>query len=370
MTTTGYDASIISTPTSTVPLPTGTWALDLGPAQQPQSQCLTIAQQRTAWDCHLAYGNEVMIHVQTPHDGPQSGAYLSWFGNPYENGLTYGSQTIQMNTSFSPFIWVHDVDEKDNAPALYFKTSYDKVVILPEHALDISSKKIKRDDNDDGPPSYEGQTAGVGSTPWYCFWNDTLLEGFIYPNKQIRRLPSSVPPTSSFSTPAWASTITASPSQTITTTLTMSTTTAIYTGAASAFPKWLHDKYPNFNMTTYTQPPDRRKRDIKDPDYADEDIPDNVFGLKVYPYQVKLEERRLPGSPLPYCIQYQVLANGMTNWIPGPEGQQVVIQLSEKNPPFRPVYYPEPPSHGRSRRRKRNESPESCHCQWMSGDSD
>lgn len=364
MTTTGYDASIISTPTSTVPLPTGTWALNLGPAQQPQAQCLTIPQQRIAWDCHLAYGNELAIHVQTPHDGPQSGAYLYYVNNPYEPGLTYGSQTSQMNTSFSPFIWVHDVDQAGDEPALYWKTSYDKMVVLPEDALDVSSKKIKRDN----PPHwFEGQTAQPSSKPWYCFWNDTLLEGFIYPNKQIRRLPSSTLPSASYSTPAWASTITASPSQTITTTLTMSTTTATYTGAASAFPKWLHDKYPNFNMTTYTTPTTPEKRDDHDPDEEDEDIPDNVFGLKVYPYQIKLEERRLPGSPLPYCVQYQVLDDGFVNWIPGTGGQQVVIQLSEKNPPFRPVLYPEQPHGARSRIRKRNESPESCHCQWMSG---
>lgn len=266
-----------------------------------------------------------------------------------------------MNTTFSPFLWVQDIDHPDEEPALYFKAQYDKVVVIPEDALDIGSKKIKRH-----LPWFEDQVAGPSAKPWYCFWNDTLLEGFIYTNERIRALPSSSVSTTTtttkpYSTPAWAATMTAVPSQTITTTLTMPSTTATYSGAASAFPKWLHDHYPNFNMTAYTSdPPGKRKRD-------DDGSDDWYDELTVYPYRVKLEERRLPGSPLPYCIQYQVLNDGVINWIPNAQGQQIVVQLSERDPPFRPVLYPDQPPHARRLRRKRDELPGSCHCQWMSG---
>lgn len=273
-----------------------------------------------------------------------------------------------MNTTFAPFLWVHDMDETEQTPALYFKTQYDKLVVLPEDVLDLSSNKIKRDSNGRPPGWFEGQVALPSEKPWFCFWNDTLLEGFIYPNKahQVRPLPSYSASTS-YSTPAWAATMTAAPSQTITTTLTMSTTTATYTGPASAFPKWLHDKYPKFNMTAYNSASAKDDKDKRDKDSAGPaDDPNDEYGLTVYPYSVKLEERRLPGSPLPYCIQYQVLNDGIVNWIPGPESQQIVIQLLEKNPPFKPVMYPDHPSGGQKPRQKRSETPETCHCQWRS----
>ena len=308
----------------------------------------------------MAYGNELAISVSTPNGGNQSGAYLYYISNPDEDGLTYGSQTIQMNTTFSPFTLVQDTDDAEGRPALYFKGYYDKVVVIPESALDLGSKKIKRD-----LPSWTNiEVAGPGAQPWFCFWNATLLEGFIYPDEQIRALPSisasSTAPTLPYSTPAWAFTMT--PTQTITTTLTMSSTTAAFTGPASEFPKWLYEEYPNFNMSSYASKyPVKPKRD-EEP-YEDEEF------MPVYPYRIKVEERRMPGSPLPYCIQYQVLNDGDINFIPGDDGQQIVVQLSERNPPFRPVLYPEEPPEGNKRsRRKRDEFPGSCHCQWKSGD--
>jgi len=335
-----------------------------------------------------------MINVQTMDGamgGMGMGANVLYMSDPDETGISYGTQAYQMNTSMSPLYWVQDLDESDPTPALYFRSTFDKLVVIPEHALDVASQKIKRQ----VPPSdwTQDSVAGPSAKPWFCFWNDTVLEGFLYvESKNIRPLPASLQP---YSTPAWATSLTASPSATMTTTLTMKSTTAVFTGAVSNFPKWLHNNYPDFNYTSYTSahpptpsssiPPFPTQASSSAPgpasttttgglsarQYLQQETEEKAYNnLTLYPYRVKLEERRLPGSRTPYCTRYQVLNDGKANWIPGTQGQQIIIQLNERDPPFRPLQNGggEHSGHGNGKVKvKRDELIGSCHCQWLSG---
>jgi len=97
--------------------------------------------------------------------------YYLALGSNISNVLTYGMQEpiITFNT---PSILVTDNHDPIGGPAYLFQKSYDKLVILPE------STSIAR-------RGAVGSGQGVvqpGDRPWFCYWNETLLEVFIYSN--------------------------------------------------------------------------------------------------------------------------------------------------------------------------------------------
>ena len=85
-----------------------------------------------------------------------------------------------------------DVDDAERGPAYFFQQPYDKLVILPEAAL-FNGSYSKRWLDDELDSEVEKGTQSElekrndsfffpqpGDRPWFCFWNNTILEGFIY----------------------------------------------------------------------------------------------------------------------------------------------------------------------------------------------
>lgn len=393
-----YDASLIATPTA-VPLPTGTFALPYGEPQEPEDSCLVDAAQAAAWSCEFGGTPSTMINIDVSSTTNSTGAFL-FPGMPPTGQLLYGLQVSSMATPFEPFLLVSDRDDPENGHAYYFQTTYDKVVVLPGDALPggVSSGKAKRDYVDgSGAWAVSKDVAEIGDKPWFCYWNATSLEGFIYADKPIfattTASPSSATPTmtaaSNYSAaaavyagtkPAWApSYATAAPTQTISTTIDMSSTTYTYTGEASALPEWLHQVRPEYAPSSW---PGYEGQDDDDYDDDDDDDDRESYPLRrakrgdaddygwmagqsvpVFPYLVKIEERRREGAPPPYCQQYQLLNDGTWNWIPDPDddSQPITIALEEEVPSYA-SYRP-----GQQRRRRKRAPDGACHCQWMSG---
>jgi len=100
-----------------------------------------------------------------------SNEYYLTLGSTISNVLTYGMQEPIL-TFNAPSILVTDNYDPIRGPAYLFQKSYDKLVILPE------STSIAR-------RGAVGSGQGVvqpGDRPWFCYWNETLLEMFIYSN--------------------------------------------------------------------------------------------------------------------------------------------------------------------------------------------
>ena len=382
MSTSLYDASLIATPTTGSP-PTGTFSLSFGLPQETEAACLSDVGQQAAWNCGLGGIGETTIIIGPQPDQNQSGAFLGYAPPSTPANLDYGSQISYMTTRFSPFLMVVDNDDPEFGNAFYFQQNYNKMVVLQEGALDTGSGKIKR-----ASPaipkawSDQKQVATPGDKPWFCFWNDTFLEGFIYPNQPAHTTPLPIFPTmtstsynstipssgSTTSTPAYTSTtagIMIAPTVTITTTLTMPSTTCTYSGAYSDYHPWLNQNYPDYtpavgNDDSGTADNDGpQKRYDNYVNYVAEETP-------LYPYLVKIEERRLQGATPAYCVQYQVLDNGKWNVVTDASGQQIVVPLSETDPPYS-AYQSAGIAGSRRRLKERRNVPGACHCQWMSG---
>ncbi|CAK1360124.1 hypothetical protein CB0940_06226 [Cercospora beticola] len=384
-----YDASLIASPTSGAP-PTGTYALTLGAPQETQSDCLSNKGQRVAWDCDLAPNSALAMVVRPSPQG--LGAVLQYAS--YDSAIAYGAQLSYMNTSFAQFLTVQDQDDKQNGPAFYFQQFYDKVVVVPEAALTTSSgskRRMKRGWYSPGwklPEAWASrkQLATPGEKPWFCVWNETLLEGFIYVTESLTTSTSTIPTStsstkSSTSPPSAPASITPPPTtsdtgsydgrppftgyppgdQIITKTISAPMTTATYTGPASKFDGWTNSIMDDAKRRLFQASADPHMR-RGDDDYVGQDF---WSTLEVFPFLVKLEERRVGGAPSPYCQQYQILDDGRANWVSDPDsGKPIVIQLDEDDPEY-----------GKSEITSKNRAmmfprgvPNACHCQWMSGE--
>ncbi|KAK5137505.1 hypothetical protein LTR08_008483 [Meristemomyces frigidus] len=372
-----YDASSIATPASGSPA-TGTYALALSTPQETQVACLPVQAQQPAWSCDIGGLPAAAISVGTPPGSNQSGAFI--FYGADEDTISYGTQASFMQTSFAPFMTVQDNEDLESGPAYYFQQTYDKLVVLPESALSASpSNKNKRQGIQLDPGwLQQKQTAQPGDKPWFCVWNNTFLEAFIYVQQPVAPSTNStsavVLPTVSLndSSQTWGSSsppLTSttqpppvSPTQFTTTPPTMTSSTGPSTGPASAFSAWSahveQSGQGGSDDDDDTSGHSGKKRQDADELYDT---------LAVYPYVVKLEERRLAGNPVaPYCQQYQVLDNGGYNWIPDSNGKPVIIELNEQDPSY--AAYESAGIAGSSKKLKEKRVVAGgCHCQWMSG---
>lgn len=355
----------------------GTFSINLGPAEEVQSECLIDSSISAAWDCDLAPNSKMGLVVQDiVGDGQGSGATL--FYNSDDDEIAAGAQLAYMQTRFSPFLTVQDNDDKDNGLAFYFQDFYDKIVVVPEHSIDLSNyQRVKRDSHNSVPfvvPAAWRSRKEVlvpGAKPWFCVWNETFVEGFIYVNEAIA---SSTTSTSTSSTPTVSSPLaqdspkttaappwpTGPPSYTagssndvITTTITDTLTTAVYSGPAQGYQEWAGSQRWKASLHEHATG-SMNKRQVPGP-------------WEALPYVVKIEERRLPDSPQPYCQQYQILDNGQANWLSDGDGGPIIVKLNEQDPSFGSYQNAGTPSNSK-RKRGISSMANACHCQWMSGE--
>lgn len=383
-----YDASLMPSPTSGAP-PMGTFSMNLGPPEEVQSDCLVDGTLSAAWDCNLAPNSKMGLVVQDIiGDGQGSGATL--FYNSDDDEIAAGAQLSYMQTRFSPFLTVTDNDDKDNGLAFYFQDFYDKIVVVPETGIDLTrSKRVKRDDGYTDEPFVvpaawrsRKEVLVPGDKPWFCVWNETFVEGFIYINEPSISSISSTTSSSSVSStadpsssstassssqttsqttsgpepaspPSRTSSKVSSPTDIITKTITEASTTAVYTGPAQGFQDWVGSEKWKASRHQYETGPIHKRQ--------------SPGSWESLPYVVKIEERRLPNSPQPYCQQYQILDNGQANWL-SENGGPVIVNLSEQDPSF--GAYESAGTVTTKRKRGASQMANACHCQWMSGEEE
>lgn len=245
------DAVPIATPAN-VNLPVGTYALALNAPEQTQAACLP-QNQTAAWNCSLMSSPDLGVTIEQASDGTK-GAHI--FSTANDTVVTYGSQASSMNTSTARFLSVKDNEHPDYGTAFYFQNVYNKVVVVPEDDLSTSISKRR---------VQQRQALSPGDKPWFCVFNDTLLEGFIYPEEK------------SVST-------------------SMATATATATFSPSSTASASQDKV------------------------SLEPFP---FAFKLR------EQRTSGSFWKAYCQQYQILEGGKANWIADEDGNPIMIHLEE-----------------------------------------
>ncbi|GAB7339151.1 hypothetical protein MBLNU457_5817t3 [Dothideomycetes sp. NU457] len=317
-----YDASPIASSTAAA-IPTGTFTLNIGNAQEVQAECLTNASQSAAWSCEPAREAKMLIFI-----GPQPGSASSRVGayiysaDRDDDDYAYGTQVPV--TAWQPLQLVTDLNNPAAGPAYQFQAFYSKLVVADPSAFQPSqvggNSKREAEINPYWFTRHESDTIAAGTQPWFCYWNQTLLEGFIYINQNSSSANASMSMSSS-----------AHHGTSYTGVLTTSSSSS-----ASAPTQW-----PNNNAWS-----DSTLEGFGGPDEDDADP------YPPYQYVVHIEERRIPGSTPPYCQKMQILDDGQAGLLPPS------FTIGEDDPGYLSYV------NSGLRRRKRTEVAGSCHCQW------
>lgn len=358
-----FDASPTATP-SFSPV-SGTFALALSTPEASNAGCLPQASQAAAWDCSFSAsggeGAELAIVVgQVGGQGP-SGAYVFYASN--NNTINYGMQTP--DTAFAQFITVQDNEDTGAGPAFYFQQTYDKIVVLEENAFPSRSTKSKRQAFELPSPWSNQKQVAVGEQPWFCIWNNTFIEGFIYVEETANLTGS---PSSSY-----LAAISAAPSSTA------SSTSTSYLMPSSTTSSPTSTSYPPTSSSTtstgptYSSPveqlnpyatPSPSSSSFLPPVVRPRDMSDLYNQLQYYPLVVKLEERRVPTNGVgAYCQKMQVLNDGTAGIVTDDDGNAVTFLLDEVDP----AYGAYKSAGVAGKRSVARDVTGGCRCEWSSG---
>lgn len=331
-TNTLLDASPISSSTSPA-IPTGAFYLSLTEPQEVQSQCLTNSTQSGAWDCNMSDESSMAISVGYQPGTNRLGAWI--YSTAHDGMISYG--TMPPLSMWSPLQLVTDMDDTSAGPAFQFQVFYPKLVVASPSLFEADSDDAvsKRDEMHWSKDfSTRRQRVPTGDQPWFCYWNSTLLEGFIYIQQNVSANASV--------TTSWTASATATPLSSTSASSPLPSSPPTMTMTGSSVPT----AYPSGSSTS-------------SPLLGGQGF-DPWKALTLYPYVVKLEERRIAGSPQPYCQKKQILDDYQVGDLP------FTVMLDESDPGWRA--YASSGLRVRSHfKHERTMVSGSCHCQWTSG---
>lgn len=298
--TTTYDATpLTAVPTGLPALPTGTFAVPIGPPSLNQATCLQNTAQSNAWSCNIGMGpGPVQMSIKAIKESPSlvdNNEILLNYGNQSLKAWTYGAQAPTFQTDQVMHL-VKDTDETARGPAWWFQMPYNKIVVLRNEELAQVSKRGTTGDRHEtnDPPFNRKGVASPGEEVWFCHWNGTVLEAFIYPNQ-----------TSSFgANPNNQVTSSSSPSKP-----TAAAGSATYSSVptASSYPPSGGGSPPSFTGPQFNMIP-------------------------AYGKVVKIQEHRVSSGPQvvpPYCMKYSINADNSATPKLNATSQPIMVYLNE-----------------------------------------
>jgi len=189
MTTTFDSTPMTASPASLPALPTGTFSLPIAVPSVAPNTCFVNSEQSAAWSCNIPMNLNYQMSISglpnassNLHNNEIS---LSYGSNSFGPWYAYGAQPPILPGPACLSL-VIDSQDPGRGPAWSFEEPYDKVVILPANAFSPSSdsKRHVHDRDGDDPPvgsfTTRKNVVQPGDKPWFCYWNGTLLETFIY----------------------------------------------------------------------------------------------------------------------------------------------------------------------------------------------
>ena len=377
------DSNPTATGSGTPPLPTGHYTVPLNNTQNV-GQCIPPGSPLDiTWGCMPQPDLGISIWDNDPNTPPT----INFDDYSLVPRLfTYGPQPPDFNGSAFPLQPVTDKDHTELGVAMFFSHLFDKIIIceLAEISLEARANfSIVKEDDLQPPPSgqpsgqkrsihaadilphddgssydYTDQYLRVADKPWYCFWNSTVEEFWVYLERDLPQ-----PGASSSSTTA---TITTAPSTTSTSGSVASTECTGTTYATS-------NQYNRYSQPTSAPTSGgwkHRKRGASASSAASSAPPEYpaTAGTPQFPKLVKMIEKRKPQNNIqPYCQQMQVL----NNWqiVPIPLIPTICIEETEFAAPTS-----SPTSNGKRWEEyvaKRNAQTQTqlesnCICEWLS----
>ncbi|KAH7027881.1 uncharacterized protein B0I36DRAFT_328115 [Microdochium trichocladiopsis] len=342
-----------SIPDGTPPLITGDFGLPLM-LSNTASQCVKNTTQAQAWNCNMIY-SQLGINITQIPKAPATEAYSISFS--YNDSFTmddyvyaYGMQPPKMKGETLRL--VTDLYQDDRGPAWSFKTEYLKTVIIPEELLYPSTTTTKR-----GSGSFQGDFfsrgkafASPGEKPWFCYWDQTVFEAFIYvtQNNSLKAISNNDNSSSSSSSSSISSSTSSSRTTTTSSTRTTKLGDAWWTSPPSGLPGTPPPPHDNNHLNSdYGVPSNERRGSAPQPtvfhrdassasDHSEPAAYSNLpkSGSKPpHPNVIKILERRIKKSEdTGFCQQFEIRGPGQEALPVLVEGRLIKISLNESFP--------------------------------------
>jgi hypothetical protein len=283
-----------------------------------QTSCLDYPALSPAWSCDIPLSSIRMTVSPIIGSTSQTSCNKIALGqNNVPAVFYYGNQPPVIETE-QVLSLVSDKEHSQLGPAWYFQTPYNKLVIAPETSFTPPSidTRSKSSGGSSDSTDYKGAVQ-AGAKPWFCYWNGTTRETFIYVNMTS--------PSGAQQASASASMVTA-----------YSAATVISARSMAAIP----------TPTPTSQ--------YKSP-----------VALEGYPKLIKVEERRNPSEShyaLPYCVQMSIKSDGSAEVILDRNKQPTTIWLNETEPAVSVPGW----RRGIKAELVERQSNRACHCAWFS----
>jgi hypothetical protein len=204
------DVAPMSTmPTGLLSLPTGSFRVSAA-IQNRSRLCITKPEFTSAWACQNQGFLQIDIEGNDMHN--YNGTVI-FEPPPIDASFTYGAQAPFMPSPTQSLTPKLDTNNRNFGPALFFSTQFDKLVIVHENDIPPPRKRDGFSPQDPpssppyGPPTdsplgpppppfgpgpgmWNRKQATAGEKPWFCWWNGTNMEFFLFVNQTSASSPS------------------------------------------------------------------------------------------------------------------------------------------------------------------------------------
>ncbi|KAJ5155453.1 hypothetical protein N7492_008256 [Penicillium capsulatum] len=172
-------SSMTSTPTNLKPIPTGQYRVP-SVLHNSSQFCVSDHDYKSSWKC-MDRPNDFKIFV----DGPKGHHSVVFSETTPTATFSYGAQPPFLPKATQSLSMAIDTSETSMGPALFFFSLFDKLVIVPEQEFSSSIAKRSWPEDFNSPSRFldRKQTAKPGDKPWFCWWNHTMMEFFMYVNE-------------------------------------------------------------------------------------------------------------------------------------------------------------------------------------------
>ncbi|KAK5072000.1 hypothetical protein LTR51_006484 [Lithohypha guttulata] len=284
------------------PLPTGQFQIPFNQSHEVKECIPNVDTMGAAWGCmDIAY---IGVNVFKNESSNRMMASFADFSVNTQD-FRYGPQPPDFNGTSFPLQPMQDKDAGAWGVAMFFSVLFDKLAILPESALvppaekrSVDARVVAR-----SIASYDGTPLKPSDKPWFCFWNSTINEFFVYINQAAPNEPEST--TTQHKLEKWT---TSQTSLTTKATLLASTTSgvAMLEKTMATSPTQAPTTFAAYGPTyagAAASPTTWNKRSYET----------SAANISNYPKLIKMVEKRRPSDPAvedyvkPYCQMMQVL---------------------------------------------------------------
>ncbi|KAF3491547.1 uncharacterized protein GIQ15_01064 [Arthroderma uncinatum] len=182
--TTSGTLDAIPLPTATSisfsPIPTGDISISGRTLNSESQSCVNSTSLKPAWGC-IPYGH----FKGSIYGGANDTRSIKFTQTPLTGKFIYGDQVPALADKEYPLETVVDSTSVEEGPAYFFYTTFDKLVIIPDDEFPPNVAGGQVDESNVIPRSTNrSKVQSVpGDKPWFCWWNTTHIETFIYANK-------------------------------------------------------------------------------------------------------------------------------------------------------------------------------------------